>query len=115
MLGGWYESMFDFVLILFVVFGIGVLNILFVKDGEVLVLLSYVIGILVKMGQGIECYLVGGKVEDWFGYFLLYVSFVLGVVVGGVISMVVIGFQMFVVVVVVCVVIIGYIYLYVDW
>lgn len=78
MLGGWHESMLDFVPILFVVFGIGALNTSFVKDGEVSVPLSYVTGTLVKMGQGIERHLAGGKVEDWLGYFLLHASFVLG-------------------------------------
>jgi len=44
-----------------VAFGIGALNTSFVKDGEVSVPLSYVTGTLVKMGQGIERHVAGGK------------------------------------------------------
>ena len=73
-LGGWEQSLLDFVPIMFVVFGIGALNTSFVKDGEVSVPLSYVTGTLVKMGQGIERHIAGGKVEDWLGYFLLFAA-----------------------------------------
>lgn len=114
MLGGWHESMLDFVPILFVVFGIGALNTSFVKDGEVSVPLSYVTGTLVKMGQGIERHLAGGKVEDWLGYFLLHASFVLGAAAGGAISMVVTGPQMLAVAAVVCAATTGYTYLHAD-
>jgi uncharacterized membrane protein YoaK (UPF0700 family) len=44
------------------------LNTSFVKDGEVSVPLSYVTGTLVKMGQGIERHIAGGKAADWLGY-----------------------------------------------
>ncbi len=68
----------DFAPIMLVVFGIGALNTSFVKDGEVSVPLSYVTGTLVKMGQGIERHIAGGKASDWLGYFLLFASFVVG-------------------------------------
>lgn len=110
LLGGWEQTLLDFVPILFVVFGIGALNTSFVKDGEVSVPLSYVTGTLVKMGQGIERQLAGGKVEDWLGYFLLYASFSLGAVAGGVISLVVGGSQMLAVATIVCAVTTGYTY-----
>lgn len=112
--GGWEESLLDFVPILFVVFGIGALNTSFVKDGEVSVPLSYVTGTLVKMGQGIERHIAGGKIEDWLGYFLLYASFVLGAAAGGAISLVVSGSQMLAVAAIICAVTTGYTYLHAD-
>lgn len=85
-----------------VAFGIGALNTSFVKNGEVSVPLSYVTGTMVKLGQGIERHLSGGSAADWLGYFLLYVSFVLGAVAGGALSMVLGGAVMLGVATVVC-------------
>jgi uncharacterized membrane protein YoaK (UPF0700 family) len=113
-LGGWEQSLLDFVPIMFVVFGIGALNTSFVKDGEVSVPLSYVTGTLVKLGQGIERHIAGGKVEDWLGYFLLFSSFVAGAAVGGAISLLVSGTQMLGVAAVVCAVTTCYTYLHAD-
>lgn len=112
--GGWEESLLDFVPILFVVFGIGALNTSFVKDGEVSVPLSYVTGTLVKMGQGIERHIAGGKIEDWLGYFLLYASFTLGAAAGGAISLVVSGSQMLAVAAIICAVTTGFTYFHAD-
>ncbi|SOJ52700.1 hypothetical protein MSIMFB_00210 [Mycobacterium simulans] len=112
--GGWDEGMVDFVPILFVVFGIGALNTSFVKDGEVSVPLSYVTGTLVKMGQGIERHIAGGKVEDWLGYFLLQASFTVGAAVGGAISVVVTGSQMLAVASIICAATTGYTYFHAD-
>ena len=58
---GWDENELDFPPIFLVAFGIGALNTSFVKDGEVSVPLSYVTGTLVKMGQGIERHIAGGR------------------------------------------------------
>lgn len=113
-IGGWEEGMVDFVPILFVVFGIGSLNTSFVKDGEVSVPLSYVTGTLVKMGQGIERHIAGGRVEDWLGYFLLYASFTVGAAAGGVISVVVTGSQMLAVASIICAATTGYTYFHAD-
>lgn len=113
-LGGWEESLLDFVPIMFVVFGIGALNTSFVKDGEVSVPLSYVTGTLVKMGQGIERHIAGGKIEDWLGYFLMLASFMLGAAIGGAISLVVSGTQMLGVAAFVCAVTTCYTYLHAD-
>ncbi|MDT5226179.1 MAG: hypothetical protein QOG19_3586 [Mycobacterium sp.] len=113
-LGGWEQSLLDFVPIMFVVFGIGALNTSFVKDGEVSVPLSYVTGTLVKLGQGIERHIAGGKVEDWLGYFLLFSSFVAGAAVGGAISLLVSGTQMLGVAAFVCAVTTCYTYLHAD-
>jgi uncharacterized membrane protein YoaK (UPF0700 family) len=111
---GWEESMLDFAPITLVVFGIGALNTSFVKDGEVSVPLSYVTGTLVKMGQGIERHIAGGKASDWLGYFLLFASFVLGAVIGGFISVLVTGMWMLVVASVMCAAATGYTYFHQD-
>jgi uncharacterized membrane protein YoaK (UPF0700 family) len=99
---------------MFVVLGIGALNTSFVEDGEVSVPLSYVTGTLVKLGQGIERHIAGGKVEDWLGYFLLFSSFVAGAAVGGAISLLVSGTQMLGVAAFVCAVTTCYTYLHAD-
>ncbi|AFT97975.1 YoaK family protein [Nocardia brasiliensis] len=104
----------DFVPILFVAFGVGALNTSFVKDGEVSVPLSYVTGTLVKMAQGIERHISGGDYADWLGYFLLYVSFAFGALLGGLLSMVVAGWAMLITATAVCLVVTGYTYLHLD-
>ena len=57
---------------------------------------------MVKMGQGIERHIAGGKAADWLGYFLLFASFVVGAAVGGFISLVVNGTWMLVIATVAC-------------
>jgi len=111
---GWEEASLDVAPIMLVVFGCGALNTSFVKDGEVSVPLSYVTGTLLKMGQGIERHIAGGKAADWLGYFLLFASFVLGAVVGGCISLVVNGTWMLVVASVVCALTTGFTYFHQD-
>lgn len=111
---GWEESLLDFPPVMLVVFGIGALNTSFVKDGEVSVPLSYVTGTLVKMGQGIERHIAGGKASDWLGYFLLFASFTLGATVGGCISLVVNGTAMLVVASATCALTTGYTYYHQD-
>lgn len=104
----------DFVPILFVAFGVGALNTSFVKDGEVSVPLSYVTGTLVKMGQGIERHLSGGRITDWLGYFLLYLSFAFGALIGGLLSMLVAGWAMLVTATMVCLLVTCYTCLHLD-
>jgi len=111
---GWEEANLDFAPIMLVAFGIGALNTSFVKDGEVSVPLSYVTGTLVKMGQGIERHIAGGKAADWLGYFLLFASFVSGAALGGCISLVVNGTWMLVVASAVCALTTGYTYFHAD-
>jgi uncharacterized membrane protein YoaK (UPF0700 family) len=111
---GWEENLLDFAPITLVVFGVGALNTSFVKDGEVSVPLSYVTGTLVKMGQGIERHIAGGKASDWLGYFLLFASFALGAAIGGSISLIVNGTWMLVVASVVCAAATGYTYFHQD-
>ena len=111
---GWQEAQRDFAPIVLVVFGVGALNTSFVKDGEVSVPLSYVTGTLVKMGQGIERHIAGGKAADWLGYFLLFASFVVGAAAGGAISVIVNGTWMLVVASVMCAAATGYTYFHQD-
>jgi uncharacterized membrane protein YoaK (UPF0700 family) len=111
---GWQEANLDFPPIMLVVFGVGALNTSFVKDGEVSVPLSYVTGTLVKMGQGIERHIAGGKAAEWLGYFLLFASFVLGAALGGCISLVVNGTWMLVVATLVCALTTAFTYFYTD-
>jgi uncharacterized membrane protein YoaK (UPF0700 family) len=114
LVGRWDQNQLDFMPILLVVFGIGALNTSFVKDGEVSIPISYVTGTLVKMGQGIERHIAGGKAADWLGYFVLFASFVVGGAVGGFISLVVSGTQMLAVAAVVCALTTGYTYFHED-
>jgi uncharacterized membrane protein YoaK (UPF0700 family) len=112
---GWSEmGELSFTPIIFVAFGIGTLNTSFVKDGEVSTPLSYVTGTLVKMGQGIERHISGGSAVAWLGYFLLYMSFIVGAIIGGLISLVANGSQMLAVATVVCSVTAGYTYFHGD-
>jgi len=111
---GWEEVQLDFPPIMLVAFGVGALNTSFVKDGEVSVPLSYVTGTLVKMGQGIERHIAGGKASDWLGYFLLFASFVAGAALGGAISLIVNGTWMLVVASAMCALTTGYTYFHQD-
>jgi uncharacterized membrane protein YoaK (UPF0700 family) len=104
----------DFIPILFVAFGVGALNTSFVKDDEVSIPLSYVTGTLVKMAQGIERHISGGDYTDWLGYFLLYLAFALGGLLGGLFSLVVAGWAMLITATVVCLVVTCYTYLHLD-
>ncbi|WP_245663785.1 YoaK family protein [Nocardia arthritidis] len=100
--------------IMLVAFGVGALNTSFVQNGEVSVPLSYVTGTLVKMGQGIERHLSGGDYADWLGYFLLYAGFVLGALLGGLLSLLVAGWAMLITATVVCLLVTGFTYLHLD-
>ncbi|MCG7606093.1 MULTISPECIES: YoaK family protein [Mycobacterium] len=111
---GWTAPDVPFIPIAFVAFGIGALNTSFVKNGEVSIPLSYVTGTLVKMGQGIERHISGGKLTDWLGYFLLWAGFAGGAVVGGLVSVVVSGSQMLLVATVICGITAAYTYFYFD-
>jgi uncharacterized membrane protein YoaK (UPF0700 family) len=110
----WDQDQLDFTPIMLVAFGIGALNTSFVKDGEVSIPISYVTGTLVKMGQGIERHIAGGKAADWLGYFLMFASFVLGATFGGCISLVVSGDQMLAVAAALCALTTGYTYFHSD-
>ncbi|MGO4648624.1 YoaK family protein [Nocardia sp. 2YAB30] len=104
----------DLMPIMFIAFGVGALNTSFVQNGEVSVPLSYVTGTLVKMGQGIERHVSGGDYADWLGYFLLYASFALGALLGGLLSMLVAGWAMLITATTVCLIVTGFTYLHLD-
>ncbi|CQD24854.1 transmembrane protein [Mycobacterium lentiflavum] len=70
--------------------------------------MSYAVGTLVKMGQGIERHINGGSASAWLGYFLLYLSFIVGASVGGGISLVANGSQMLAVATIICSLTAGY-------
>lgn len=93
LVGGRDTAQVQFVPILFISFAMGALNTSFVKNGEVSIPLSYVTGTLVKMGQGIERHISGGRITDWLGYLLLYTAFGLGALLGGVMSVFITGPQ----------------------
>jgi uncharacterized membrane protein YoaK (UPF0700 family) len=112
--GGWSADRVAFAPILFVAFGVGALNTSFVEDGEVSIPLSYVTGTLVKLGQGIERHLSGGKAAAWLSYFLLYVSFLTGATIGGCISLVVNGSAMLAIAAAVCALTTGFTYFHGD-
>lgn len=111
---GWSTNEVSFVPVLFAAFGIGALNTSFVRAGEVSIPLSYVTGTLVKMGQGIERHISGGRATEWLGYFLLWASFIAGATIGGAISLVISGSQMLAAAAAVCIITSGYTFLHVD-
>ncbi|MEO8814351.1 MAG: YoaK family protein [Mycobacterium sp.] len=100
--------------IVLVAFGVGALNTTFIRDGEVSVPLSYITGTVVKLGQGIERHISGGTVADWLGHFLLFGGYLLGAVLGGVISLFAGGTWMLAIATVVCTLTTWYTHRYVD-
>jgi uncharacterized membrane protein YoaK (UPF0700 family) len=111
---GWEENFLDFAPIVVLAFANGVLNTSFVKNGEVSIPLSYVTGTMVKMGQGIERHIAGGKASDWLGYFLLLASFIVGAGLGGFISVIVNGTWMLVIATAACALTTLYTYFHED-
>ena len=61
----------------------GAENVIFERDGEVSIGLTYMTGTLVKMGQHIANALTGGHKTLWLRYFLLWISLTAGSIVGG--------------------------------
>jgi uncharacterized membrane protein YoaK (UPF0700 family) len=62
----------------------GAMNNVFERNGEVSIGVTYMTGSLVKLGQGIVAALIGTSRFGWLSYFVLWLSFVLGVVSGAV-------------------------------
>ncbi len=105
----------DLLPILCVAFGTGALNTSFVKNGEVSIPITYYTGSLVKMGQGLERHLAGGgSPADWLGYFLIWMCFLLGGVIGGLMNMITDGLGLLLLATVVCMIVTGYSYLHLD-
>ncbi|WP_245933383.1 YoaK family protein [Arthrobacter livingstonensis] len=61
----------------------GALNVIFERDGEVSIGLTYMTGTLVKMGQQMAAALTGGNRLGWVRYLFLWLSLTLGSIVGG--------------------------------
>jgi uncharacterized membrane protein YoaK (UPF0700 family) len=62
----------------------GAVNNAFERNGEVSIGVTYMTGSLVKLGQRIAAALTGGDPFGWLSYFVLWLSFVLGVASGAV-------------------------------
>ncbi len=62
----------------------GAENVIFERDGEVSIGLTYMTGTLVKMGQHIANALTGGDKTLWRRYALLWLSLTVGSIIGGV-------------------------------
>lgn len=65
--------------------GIGALNSVFERDGEVAVPLTYMTGTLVKMGQRLVDAFFGGSHLRWIHHFLLWLGLAAGAVSGAVV------------------------------
>jgi uncharacterized membrane protein YoaK (UPF0700 family) len=113
-LNGWTGRDVTLAPITLISFGMGALNVSFVRDGEVSIPLSYVTGTLVKLGQGIERHISDGTVFEWLGYAIVYLSFIVGAFVGGVLALVTSGAQLLLATTVVCTVVSTYTYFHVD-
>jgi uncharacterized membrane protein YoaK (UPF0700 family) len=113
-LNGWTGIDVTFTPIALIAFGMGALNVSFVRDGEVSIPLSYVTGTLVKLGQGIERHISGGTVFEWLGYAIVYVSFMIGALVGGALALAASGAQLLLATTVVCTIVSAYTYFHID-
>jgi uncharacterized membrane protein YoaK (UPF0700 family) len=61
----------------------GAENVIFERDGEVSIGLTYMTGTLVKMGQQMAAALTGGNRLGWVRYLFLWLSLTIGSIVGG--------------------------------
>jgi uncharacterized membrane protein YoaK (UPF0700 family) len=113
-LNGWTGRDVTFTPIALIAFGMGALNVSFVRDGEVSIPLSYVTGTLVKLGQGIERHISGGTVFEWLGNANVYVTFKIGAVVGGALALAASGAQLLLATTVVCAIVSAYTYFHID-
>ncbi|WP_104108760.1 YoaK family protein [Arthrobacter sp. N199823] len=75
-LGGWLAPAF-------MALAMGAENVIFERDGEVSIGLTYMTGTLVKMGQNIASALTGGERRLWLRYLVLWLSLTTGSIVGG--------------------------------
>lgn len=64
------------------VLGMGAVNTVFQRDGEVSIGISYMTGTLVKLGQNLAGALMGGEKETWWPYALHWLALVMGAVIG---------------------------------
>ena len=66
----------------------GAVNNVFQRDGEVSISVTYMTGALVKLGQSLAVALTGGPRFGWLPHLLLWLSLVLGAVIGAALFMV---------------------------
>lgn len=64
-------------------FGMGALNALFQRDGDVAIGVTYMTGALVRMGHRIAMALRGGPKWDFLPFLMLWVSLTAGAILGG--------------------------------
>ena len=74
--GGWWAPVMMAV-------AMGAENVIFERDGEVSIGLTYMTGTLVKMGQHIANALTGGEKRLWRRYLVLWLSLTIGSIIGG--------------------------------
>ena len=75
-LGGWLAPAI-------MALAMGAENVIFERDGEVSIGLTYMTGTLVKMGQHLATALTGGQRWLWLRYGLLWLSLTAGSIIGG--------------------------------
>ena len=75
-IGGWLASAIMAV-------AMGAENVIFERDGEVSIGLTYMTGTLVKMGQHIANAITGGEKRLWRRYAMLWLSLTTGSIIGG--------------------------------
>ena len=71
-----------------ITFLMGAVNNVFQRDGEVSIGVTYMTGALVKLGQSLAVALTGGPRFGWLPHLLLWLSLVLGAVIGAALFMV---------------------------
>lgn len=74
---GWHRSG-----VVAMALGMGVENVIFRRNGEVSIGLTYMTGTLVKMGQHMSAALSGGSRTAWLAYFWLWLGLMFGAVLG---------------------------------
>lgn len=88
---------YQFLDLIFVAYATGALNCAFTRGGETATPVTYHSGNLTKCAQGLGKHIFHqGSYRDWMGYAISYLSFSLGALIGGVMSLVITGSVMFV-------------------
>jgi uncharacterized membrane protein YoaK (UPF0700 family) len=77
-----HEMGWDFLTIAFMTLAMGAENAVFLRNGDVVIGLTYMTGTLVKLGQRLANALLGGPKYAWAPYLLLWMGLIIGGVVG---------------------------------
>lgn len=78
-----HEAGQDFMAIALMTMAMGAENVVFQRNGEVVVGLTYMTGTLVKIGQRVAGALIGGDKWAWLPYLGLWLSLISGGIIGG--------------------------------